>query len=55
MSCSLLGGCAPQGNKEIKHQLSLIEQMLENLNQEYQFKKNQLNQFKIENKYKMIE
>ena len=32
-----------QGNREIKHQLSLIEQMLENLNQEYQFKKNQFN------------
>ena len=32
-----------QGNKEIKHQLSLIEQMLKNLNQEYQFKKNQFN------------
>ena len=32
-----------QGNREIKHQLSLIEQMLENLNQEYQFKKNKFN------------
>ena len=32
-----------QGNKEIKHQLSLMEQMLKNLNQEYQFKKNQFN------------
>ena len=32
-----------QRNREIKHQLSLIEQMLENLNQEYQFKKNQFN------------
>ena len=32
-----------QGNKEIKHHLSLIEEMLEILNQEYQFKKNQFN------------
>ena len=32
-----------QGNREIKHHLSLVEQMLDNLNQEYQFKKNQFN------------
>ena len=32
-----------QGNKEIKHQLSLIKQMLESLNQEYQFKKKKFN------------
>ncbi len=32
-----------QGNKGIKHHLSLIEQALESLGQEYQFKKNQFN------------
>ena len=32
-----------QGNREIRHQLSLIEQMFESLGQEYQFKKNQFN------------
>ena len=32
-----------QGDKEVKHQLSLIEQMLESLNHEYKFKKNQFN------------
>ncbi len=32
-----------QGNKRIKHHLSLIEKMLENLSQGYQFKKNQFN------------
>jgi len=37
-----------QGNREIKYQLSLIEQMLENLNQEYQFKKNQFNADNLE-------
>ena len=32
-----------QDNKEIRNHLSLIEQMLENLSQEYQFNKNQFN------------